>query len=650
MKRTFTFLFAALLACVSMVKAQVTSLEGLSNDKAYTVSTKDRGSWYYAPEKKTLSSTTKENIAVDATDAKQQYAFLTVGDKVYLYSVAANKFVVKNGDYTAVVTYPEAHVTFEATSNSDYPVVVALNGANHIGVSNGYDPAVITSWNDVTDGGNQVNIVAVEGTFDFTEALARFDMGLAAERNALLAVVEIANTVYEAIEDKTQDAAVELKDQIDAALEQANAADATAEALVAQKTGLNAAQVSVLLGQYKSAQTFNLKNASTGLYMTIVETEGTNNNAGGLQIKALEEKNNNQMFRLVAADDKFKIKSSNGICLSAFSAWGYKATGTDSDDAAHEIVYVGDGKFTLKSTLGYVGSNAGAKDDGSPMYSNHGSGNPNIYWTLEPVEMSELAVVGVKVGDVALVEGAATVESISTIDVTFGCPVTLVENAGWATLEDSWEATPLKAEVLEDDNCVVRISAWSEFTFADNYLLNIPAGFIIGTEDIYYSNAEIEAMITIEEAPATPLAVTNVTVGEEVMADPTIAVATTEDMITINFDGEFYLQNPTIVDANSEDASMSFDYFPLSTTSYGLQGKKAGIYTITLPKESFLVMGVYKAPAEDIVLTVQITDDLTDGIENIEAETETVIYDLSGRRVEKMEKGIYIVNGKKVIK
>ena len=31
-------------------------------------------------------------------------------------------------------------------------------------------------------------------------------------------------------------------------------------------------------------------------------------------------------------------------------------------------------------------------------------------------------------------------------------------------------------------------------------------------------------------------------------------------------------------------------------------------------------------------------------------EEATVIYDLLGRRVEKMEKGIYIVNGKKVIK
>ena len=36
-------------------------------------------------------------------------------------------------------------------------------------------------------------------------------------------------------------------------------------------------------------------------------------------------------------------------------------------------------------------------------------------------------------------------------------------------------------------------------------------------------------------------------------------------------------------------------------------------------------------------------------IESVETEMETVIYDLSGRRVEKMEKGIYIVNGKKVV-
>ena len=38
------------------------------------------------------------------------------------------------------------------------------------------------------------------------------------------------------------------------------------------------------------------------------------------------------------------------------------------------------------------------------------------------------------------------------------------------------------------------------------------------------------------------------------------------------------------------------------------------------------------------------------GIETLDIQHSTLIYDLSGRRVEKMEKGIYIVNGKKVIK
>ena len=39
----------------------------------------------------------------------------------------------------------------------------------------------------------------------------------------------------------------------------------------------------------------------------------------------------------------------------------------------------------------------------------------------------------------------------------------------------------------------------------------------------------------------------------------------------------------------------------------------------------------------------------TTGIESVEAGEELVIFDLAGRRVQKMEKGIYIVNGKKVV-
>jgi hypothetical protein len=41
--------------------------------------------------------------------------------------------------------------------------------------------------------------------------------------------------------------------------------------------------------------------------------------------------------------------------------------------------------------------------------------------------------------------------------------------------------------------------------------------------------------------------------------------------------------------------------------------------------------------------------DIPDGIENVDNDADTVIYDLSGRRVTEMTEGIYIVNGKKVV-
>lgn len=255
------------------------------------------------------------------------------------------------------------------------------------------------------------------------------------------------------------------------------------------------------------------------------------------------------------------------------------------------------------------------------------------YYGGAPAEPEYLPIVGAKVGEVAIVEGVATVSSISTIDVIFDCPVALAENAGWATLADSWGPTNLNAEVLADNNCIVRFTVSAdfngEFTEAGDYLLNIPEGFIVGVENADFINAEITATITIEGAPVTPLAVVNVTVGEDVMADLSAVVATPEDMIKVNFDGQFYFQGmPVIVDAEGNDASDSFDFVNGldfdGSNAYILMGKKAGIYTITLPKASFLEMMSWKAPAADVVLTVQIIAPVTEG--------KKVVYDLDVER------------------
>ena len=346
------------------------------------------------------------------------------------------------------------------------------------------------------------------------------------------------------------------------------------------------------------------------------------------------------------------VKSGKYFQLTTATNGGDNNTYITSDEGdSFSFIDNGAGKFTIKNTNG-----ANIRTEGNGQV-NYWGGEVGETWYLVPVAKEPMTILGAKVGDVEIVEGKATVESISSFDITFDRPVALNEDAEWAVLTDSWGDNSLKAEVLEDNNSVVRFSLqWDqEFTEAGDFYLHIPAGLIVGAEYSYFINPEFTATITIEDgevAPTTPLALVNVTVGTDVMAASAI-VAQSGAFIYVNFDGTFYFDGtPAMVDANGDDATEFFqnvnglDYD--GSNSYILVGMQVGTYTITLPKASFaLSMG--KAPAEDIVLTVQIVDAET-AIESVETEMETVIYDLAGRRVEKMEKGIYIVNGKKVIK
>ena len=153
----------------------VWSIDELSSEVCYAVSTEDRGAWY--AQAANLTSTTKAGVAVDVTDKKQQFAFVQSPETgaLYLYSVSEEKFVKVEGSNTALTEAPVQTITFLAgTRSAKYPWVVALNaedGQKQMGISNGYDPAVITFYNDLGDGGNTVRIEKAS-TFDATAALA----------------------------------------------------------------------------------------------------------------------------------------------------------------------------------------------------------------------------------------------------------------------------------------------------------------------------------------------------------------------------------------------------------------------------------------------------------------------------------------------
>ena len=154
--------------------SDIWSIDDISNSVCYTVSTEDRGSWY--SQEAHLNSTQKLGIAHEIADANQQFAFVksAKSGKYYLYSVGEKKFVTINGGYTALSETPDMGIVFlDGTGSAAYPWVVAFDtadGEKQISVSNGYDPGVITSWNDLSDSGNRVRFEKA-AAFDATEAL-----------------------------------------------------------------------------------------------------------------------------------------------------------------------------------------------------------------------------------------------------------------------------------------------------------------------------------------------------------------------------------------------------------------------------------------------------------------------------------------------
>ena len=149
-------------------------ISSVNNNSCYTITAGDagRGSWYSGDNG--LTSTVKAGVDKNAGDVNQHFAFIKKDDVYYLYSVAKKMFVAKDGNHTKYTKTAEAYITFEKTASYAAPYVIALNGASHMGISNGYNPAVITFWNDLSDGGNMATI-ALAGEFDPAEALETFN-------------------------------------------------------------------------------------------------------------------------------------------------------------------------------------------------------------------------------------------------------------------------------------------------------------------------------------------------------------------------------------------------------------------------------------------------------------------------------------------
>ncbi len=158
----------SLLTDIEQAEDMIKDASELSNEKVYTVSTYERGYWCHNDGKTALWSTVNAGKEPASNDPDQQFAFLTVADHTYLYSIGAQKFVVmsepdaKGQTYTTYSEVPTQGVELLAANGSRfYPFVAAfVNGESkhHIGISNSYEPPVISFYNNLGDGGNKVKI------------------------------------------------------------------------------------------------------------------------------------------------------------------------------------------------------------------------------------------------------------------------------------------------------------------------------------------------------------------------------------------------------------------------------------------------------------------------------------------------------------
>lgn len=159
-------------------------------------------------------------------------------------------------------------------------------------------------------------------------------------------------------------------------------------------------------------------------------------------------------------------------------------------------------------------------------------------------------------------------------------------------------------------------------------------------------------LYTIEGKDAETATELYLTKAEKVEAGkPYIIKVTAEDMtFTVYYEGDI---NTT---AASESGLIgSYNGQDVEAGMYVINGglvKKCGANSKIGTNRCYINMNdvaVTTAPANAIILSF---DDTTDAIKSIEtnATGKSAIYDLSGRRVKTAKKGLYIVNGKKVIK
>ena len=536
----------------------VTSLDGLSNSKAYRLVT-ERGT--FTTYNGALANTCKTSYTL------YNFAIVNYEDAYYLWSIQDDKFVAGNG--TALTETPTA-ITFNALTE---PLFKLQCGSNYLNASSGLTTgAAFDSWSS-TDGGNSVAIIEAA---DFNP-----DPVIAALTSFAPLVVANIKPFF--------DAAGSDLFQLKASVAEANNATYTAAL-----TSCSAATYDALLAIVSNADNFNLPEA--GKFYLV------KNNYNGKYMHVTASGKRGTVFADLTAEDAAKdasahftfVENNSHLYMSTqgeYLNWVYNHddntgfTSTNFDKYVHFAAPApGVGAFSI------------AFGNGVDNYASYLNSGFYSLWN------EDTKVVGGSSNGAANAKAQWTFEEVSTLSITLNGPV-----------EDSYY--------------------YATFCVPFNVTLDGATAYTLSL------NAD-QSGLTLSEGTTMVAAGTPVLLkGTSASATATISTAESS--------------------AISTETALTGTYFAKSVTGgtdyfLGNVDGKVGFYhwdgsTLSANRAYLEASKLNNSGVKGFALDFE--DDAT-GINNVNANLnlDEAIYNLAGQRLSKMQKGINIINGKKILK
>ena len=615
----------ALQAAAPEVVKPIAALSELSNAKAYTI-TNARTGW--GVDATNMKTTNDLGLTNDATDANQQFAILTSnkGKSYYLYSVGQSKFVGKKGVLSETPTDP---IYFKA-GEKDSTFVIYIDGDNHFNAGGSMQTSI--DWWGTPDAGNSNYLLPVVD-FDAKAALALIEEVEKDKVYGVTSLDELSN-------DK---------------------------AYYVQNTR----------GMWAYDPAYTVEGAVVGPNMLVSSTcpgVAAELADANKQFAFLKSAKGNYYLYSVAAK-KFAVVSGEGVGLVDTPTTVANILNSKNGGQYAWVVALGENQIGISNNYTNVGGLITFWNDLGD------AGN-----TVEFIEAGELDATEA-LAAIEAFENPAPV--VTTVEVS-PAPGHYEELPAQITMTFSANIEAFEFGVLRTNMTGMRGYTFSEedYTIAENVLtLNIPADYIkyqaqammmLQVKDVngnYVTYGENEEYISLEyTAP--------------VRADIFSCVAITpEDGSEVAELKEFTLtfENPTsgydfvggvdskkaIVLKDAEGNIVANGTAKVNTEEYGMDVvitldkaiSEVGTYTLVVP-EATVFNANFDPEAEDLGIawgalynpefTATFTVVVPEGIAGIIGNATSVkVYDIKGRlvstSVKNLKKGLYIINGKKVM-